>query len=433
MKLPMQKVLIVAYFFPPCNLTASSRPAAWARYLPSFGYYPIVITRNWDVAINKPSDMSKSSGSEEQQLTTDFGTIFYLPYQTSLKDKLYSEYGDKFKVVRKSLSFIELLFQNFFLNIVPFNNFYYKAIEIIENNPGLNKVIITANPFVSFFIGYRLKKKFPHVKWIADYRDDWNTTELVTKRNFLARLLHNFESRSEKKWVDTASLVTTISSYYQHKISSFTGKSGKVLLNGFGEDDLNEIKDEGNRNELTITYNGTLYPTQPIELFLDGFKKAKDRYAGRLSFRLFFPGLGFDPVQSKRVKEYMKGYEDVLQITERVPRAQVFKIQNRSHVLLMIAHKGIKGIPSSKVYEYLCFKKPILLCPNDFDILEQTLSDTESGIICDSQEEVFQNICDLAEEILETGKLTFKVNENRIMNYSRRNQTKVLAEILDTL
>jgi hypothetical protein len=429
----MQKVLIIAYFFPPCNLTASSRPAAWARYLHSFGYYPIVITRNWDVTINKPADISKSSGTEEKQSITDFSSVFYLPYHASLKDKLYSEYGDKFKIIRKALSFFELFFQNFFLKIIPFNNFYFKAVELIENNPGLNKVVITANPFVSFFIGYRLKKKFGHIKWIADYRDDWNTTELVTKRNFLARIIFKLESISEKKWVGTASIVTTISAYYLRKISSFTEKSGKVLLNGFSEDDLGEIKSEERGNELAITYNGTLYPTQPIEMFLDGLKKAIDQYAGRMSFRLFFPGLGFDPIQSKRVKDYMKGYEQVLQITERIPRSEVFKIQNQSHVLLMIAHKGIKGIPSSKIYEYLCFKKPILLCPNDFDILEQTLTDTESGIICNSQEEVFRNICNLTEEILKTGKLTFTVNENRIMNYSRRNQTRMLAEILDTL
>ena len=57
----MEKVLIISYFFPPCNLTASRRALNWAQNLREFGYDPIVITRKWDHEIKNPSDLGKDS------------------------------------------------------------------------------------------------------------------------------------------------------------------------------------------------------------------------------------------------------------------------------------------------------------------------------------------------------------------------------------
>ena len=60
----LKKVLVLSYFFPPCNLTASQRSLGWAKYLNKFGFYPIFITRNWEHHINGPEDMHHHSGNE---------------------------------------------------------------------------------------------------------------------------------------------------------------------------------------------------------------------------------------------------------------------------------------------------------------------------------------------------------------------------------
>ncbi len=430
----MKKVLVIAYFYPPCNLTASQRPASWTKYLHEFGYYPIVLTRNWEQPINKPADISKPSGEKEVTEENENSKVIYLPYKGTLKDKLYTKYGDsKFRLVRRALSFFELVFQNFFFSVIPFSNIYCKAEEIIASNKSIDKIVITANPFVSFFIGYKLKKKFPYLKWIADYRDDWSTTELGGERNFLQQIIFKLESASERKWVSTASLVTTISDYYLSKISSFVNRDGKVLLNGFSEEDFNKVIPLEKQDELVITYNGTLYSTQAIEIFLEGFKKVVEQYGTKLKFKLNFPGLAFDKTQAERVRSAMKGYEYLLNITERIPREKVFELQNESHAFLMVSHTGIKGIPSSKLYEYLCFRKPIIVCPNDKDIIRDTVNDAELGIVCDSTQEVFEKLSALVDNYIANGKIPVSGNAEKIMNYSRRNQTKVLAEILDSL
>ncbi|MBX5462348.1 MAG: glycosyltransferase, partial [Steroidobacteraceae bacterium] len=45
---PMSKrVLIIAHHFPPSGSTASRRPGSMAKYLPEFGWEPVVLTRKW--------------------------------------------------------------------------------------------------------------------------------------------------------------------------------------------------------------------------------------------------------------------------------------------------------------------------------------------------------------------------------------------------
>ena len=60
----MIRAVVLSYFFPPCNLTASQRAYGWAKYLNRNGYYPIIITRSWDVAILKPEDALKKAGNK---------------------------------------------------------------------------------------------------------------------------------------------------------------------------------------------------------------------------------------------------------------------------------------------------------------------------------------------------------------------------------
>jgi glycosyltransferase involved in cell wall biosynthesis len=323
--------------------------------------------------------------------------------------------------------------QNFFIDALPINNIYYEAERILKSDKSIQKVIISANPFSSFFIGYKLKKKFPYIKWVADYRDDWNTSELKHSDNILNRFISLLESISEKKWVGSASYITTISGYYLSKILGFVSNKGAVILNGFFEEDLNNVMPVEKAGTWVITYNGTLYPTQNIEMFLDAFKILADRYKGVIELKINFPGLAYNRQQADRVMNAMHGYQHLLNITERVPRQKVFELQNASHAFLMVSHTGVKGIPSSKLYEYLCFAKPVILCPNDQDIIEETLNDTGLGIICSNTNDIVVKLSELIDVYIATGKISIKANNDRIYRYSRRSQTKALADVLDQL
>lgn len=431
----MQPVLILAYYYPPCPLTASARPASWAAYLAEFGYYPTVISRSWEHPIASAADTSHPSGTEPVERRDARGRTIWMPYRGNLRDRIHARYGERrLRLARRALSFAELVGQNFTLDAVPFRNIYLRAVELLEADAALRKVIITANPFVAFQIGYALKRRFPRISWIADYRDDWSTSELGGPGGALHDVVRRLEARSERRWVGTAAALTTVSGHYRDKLSAFVGRPGHVLLNGFSEEIAARAAAPQRRaDEFVITYSGTLYPTQPVEIFLAGYRALVERYGQRLKFRIHFPGVAFRPEQGERVRRALAGSAAEVSISERVPQEAALALQAESHALLMMGHSGLRGIPSSKLYEYLCFRCPIVLCPDDHDVIHETLADTGLGVFCDTADEVVARLAPIVEAQIAHGLAPPAGDATRIARYSRREQVRGLAALLDTL
>ena len=428
----MKKVLILSYFFPPCNLTASQRSMGWARYLKNEGWNPIVITRNWDNHIANPNDIHKDSGDELIHKTTNEYEAYYLPYKGNLRDRLYSKHGNnRFVYARKALSFIELIGYHFSTSIISFSNLYSFALDYCRKNKDIQAIVVTGNPFEIFRFGYLLHKE-TGIPWIADYRDDWTTSDIVHHSNILERILLKLDQHSERKWIKSASCITSISPFYVNKIGAFVEQKGHVLLNGFFEEDFIDFKNLSLLDNFTIVYNGMLYPSQQIEVLLDALKKLVDFYPEhRTKIKLQFPGILFIKDVANRVQDYMKGYEDVIVMTERIPRKEVLELQARAHLLLMVSHLGSKGIPSSKIYEYLGLGRPVLVCPGDEDILDETFSQYNLGFIANTAEEAFHVLNTQFQKYLDGSYETMQADTHYTAQFARSTQAKVLADLLN--
>lgn len=430
----MKKVLILSYFFPPCNLTASQRALGWAKYLKGFGYYPIIITRNWDIPISTPRDVLKPTGIEIIHEKKEDYEVYYLPYDSSLRDKLFVNYGEtKYGFWRRILTFLELVSENFTNFFIPFKNIYEFADQYLVENKDIRYVVVTANPFTLFRFGYLLQKKHK-IKWLADYRDDWNTSDFNKKFGLIDLAFNRLRSHSEKKWVGSAEAITSVSEAYKIKISNFVKRPGHVMLNGFFEEDFASDGLSNFQNAslpFSIVYNGSLYTTQEIEIFLEAFKKLVDANREKKNIKLYFPGLLFDKMQADRISKFLSGYEDFVEITPRVSKQEVFRIQRNAHLLLMVSHKNLIGIPSSKLYEYIGFGKPILACPSDGDIIENTLSEYNLGQISNDTQDAFEKLNKLYQIFESNGYDLLKANNDFQNKFTRKESTAVLNKILN--
>jgi len=432
--MPSKKVLIITYFFPPCNLTAGQRSLGWAQYLRDFGYEPVIVTRNWEQVINGPEDMHHASGTEMHTKTSEAGTIYFLPFKGNLRDRLYSRYGgSKFSFVRKVLSFIELIGHHFNTSFIPFANLHRFADDYLTKNKDVAAVIVSGNPFELFRFGYKLHRKH-NIPWIADYRDDWNTSNINDSRGPLDAFLRMLERRSERRYIATASCITTVSKHYAEKISSFTGVPGYVVQNGFFPDDYAAYQNLPSYEEFTLLYNGMLYPSQQIEVVLDAFKQLVDKHPEyRIKMKLRFPGILFLKDVASRVETLMQGYEDVVWMSPRIPRTEVLTMQAKSHLLLMVSHRDAKGIPSSKIYEYLGLGKPVLICPGDGDVLDETFSPYDLGFVANTSQEALEILENHFRAYLNKRNVVDHADRSYALKFTRKEQTKVLAEILNTI
>lgn len=425
----MKKVLIISYFFPPCNLTASQRTYAWAKYLRELGYSPIVVTRRWDHRINVLSDVSKDTGSEVVHEVNEDYELYAVPYKGNLRDRLFATYGDKrYSLLRRLLTLMELLVQNFIPRFIPYYSMLKFAEDLATREKDLEFVLISGNPFQAFWAGHRINKQ-TGIKWVADYRDAWTTSEInQLGRSRLFKLIDRIDIRAEKRWVGTASLVTASSRPIAESITALTGVPGEPLYNGFMMEDfagLNPPKFE----DFTITYVGTLYLGQKVELLCEAFKQLVD-ITPSIRIKLLFPGLAFYPEQKQRIDRVLKGYEAYYEATPRVDRKQILEIEKRTHLLWHVGWDEQKGIIASKIYEYIASGTFIIVTPNDKGAIEEIVNASGCGVCTSTVQETFDFLHAEYSNYLQGRWRSNDVAQPQVMQFSRKEQVKHLAGLL---
>ena len=191
----------------------------WAKNLSKHGVFPIIISRKWN-----SGQKDLFSTVKNNKLTIEEKEnyeVHYLPVKTFLKNRLSSK--SYFSLLRKLLTLMQILLGRIHITLSPYKDFYKYTESILVKDSDINHVVISANPFEMFQIGYLLKKKY-NIKWIPDYRDEWSTHQNNDKRNnsFFKRFLFLIDKKSELKW--------TNNSDYFISVSESWVKSIKILL-----------------------------------------------------------------------------------------------------------------------------------------------------------------------------------------------------------
>jgi glycosyltransferase involved in cell wall biosynthesis len=426
----MRNVIVISYFFPPCNLTASQRVYSWAKYLHLFGIYPTIVTRRWDHEITKLSDVSKSTLNEVLYEKNDNYEVYYLPYRANLRDRLYTKSEIKNKLMRRFLSLVEVFFQLWTNRVIPYKNLYTFSKDLIAKHPTkFELLLISGNPFIQFKFGYFLSKKY-NIPWIADYRDAWTTSEInFINKNKMFVLLNYFERYFEKKWISSSSLVTASTNEIAKRIENFVLVPSDSLFNGYDHEEMDGILVTNKFEDFTITYVGTLYDGQRIELFCEVFKKIIDSGAvNKIHFLL--PGLKFYEKQDRRLKNLLSGYEKYFTTTPRIPRNQVLEIEKKSHLLLHVAWEKHDGIVASKIYEYIGSGSSILVCPSDKGAIEAIVSDSKCGECLNTVEEIETFIL---KKYFEFENGTVENSASNSFAFSRYIQVEKLVSMIDSI
>jgi glycosyltransferase involved in cell wall biosynthesis len=416
----MKKIVILAYDFPPYNSVGGQRPYAWYIYLKQFGYEPIVVTRHWDMPINNSRDYILPS--IKQKLTkeiTKYGIIYSTPFNPNLRDRLIIKYGlDKHAFIRKTLT-IWYMFTEFIT--FKFDNkkslFEAANIAIRETKPEI--IISTGEPFILFRYASLLSKKH-NIPWVADYRDGWSTNYT---RSYWERKYYAF---FEKKLLTTASAVTAASLEFAKHIQDVINKPVKTLVNGYFEEKFESIIPPSKQDKFIISFAGTLYPYQPIEIIAQGFKNLNQKQKNKILFR--FIGVRFYPEQMYRILQAFKDCNAEIEFTDRLSHKDALDLLNKSSLLLLPANKHYPQI-YAKIFDYLALKKNILLCKSDEGSLKEIIQTTQAGFICNSSQEVTNTIEKLFATWEQSGAI--ECNSVNIETYTRKNQTKKLTDILN--
>ena len=420
----MKKVLIITYYWPPGSGAGVQRWLKFSKYLPSFGWEPVVLTVDPDYAAYPALDntiLAEISGDLKVYKTKaiDYFRI-YKKDKTKIPSAGFAGNDDK-SLKGKILRFIR---GNFFIPDPRkgWNNFaFMKACEIIENE-GIKHIITTSPPHSTQLIGLRLKKSFPGIKWIADMRDPW--TDIYYYNQFYHTLIPRLIDKNlERNVLNSADKIITVGKSLKDIFSSkIQGVEEKieVITNGYDEDDFTGIIPVI-PDLFTISYIGTLSDAYPVGGLLDALQNFKGK---NNVFKIRFVGTVSPGQKDLIISKLGISYVEFVPYVDHVT---AIKYMSEASVLLLIIpdHRSNKCIITGKLFEYLAARKPIVcLGPSDGDAAD-IIRSSGSGYVFDYK-------ISAAEEFIRMLTQNQPVLRGKsISEYSRKTLASHLVEILE--
>jgi glycosyltransferase involved in cell wall biosynthesis len=263
----MNKVLIVTYYWPPSGGAGVQRWLKFSKYLPEFGWEPIILTVDPEYAAYPVTDFSLNDDIPASiKVVTTPATNYFSIYK---KDKskiptagFANNIDNTFK--GKLLRFVR---GNFFLPDPRrgWNKYAFKkACELIEAE-GIRHIITTSPPHSTQLIGLNLKKKYRFIKWTVDLRDPW--TDIYYYKQFYPTLISKavdvrYEIRVLKRADNIITVGESLKTLFSSKVNNIEKKI-RVITNGYDESDFKEVP-KVIPKRFTITYVGTLSDIYPI-------------------------------------------------------------------------------------------------------------------------------------------------------------------------
>ncbi|WP_404986927.1 glycosyl transferase family 1 [Chryseobacterium sp. M5] len=426
-----KKILIITYYWPPAGGPGVQRWLKFAKYLPEFGWKPIIYTpENPSYPLLDESLMKDVP--EDLEIVR---TKIWEPYQ--LAEKL-NKSNKKFKAGQFDVGNNQSWKSK--LSIWVRGNFFIPDARVFWVNPStqfleqylkinnIETIVTSGPPHSMHLIGLNLKKKFPDLKWIADFRDPW--TEISYYKHLKLTNRSDKKHRQLESEVFKNANITLATSYTDAENFRKNGANAFCITNGFDETDAStSLSMTEKASKFTLSYIGVLEQLRnPENLWktLDNLVKTNADFAK--NFNLKFVGRIDDKILEAIERSSLKNH---IQNLGYVSHDKAVDEMAKSSLLLItnFPNDSSKGIIPGKIFEYLATGKQIIsFGPNEADVAK-ILDETKAGkhFSYNDSKEIEDFILEKF-EMWKNGNLL--ENTQNIEQFSRRNLTKKLVEIL---
>ena len=455
----MKKVILIAFYFNQVNEIASKRLRALAKYLPQFGWEPIVIVPDLGFIPKENDDLNcRIIYTEYEDMFGHFSNKFKKSKSVDSKDSNDSknskdskdskdpvEFNDeKLKdstsfsnpIVSKAISMAGEVFA------YPDGMKYWhesalKEASKIMDDEEIDAIISSSWPITCHTIAKDLKEKHD-IPWIADLRDLWNLNPYVS-HTFIREY---FEKRLELKTFENADALTTTTDLAAETLSTLHPSSKIVpILSGYDNDDFKFLEELVSKRDdfstelsekLKFIYAGSLYggKRDPNYLF-EAIRQLEDENkldSSKISIEFYGDSTGLEEIANRY------GLLDIVHIGGKIAHEEVLKKQLNSDVLLLISWDNEKEkmfIPG-KIYEYFALKKPVLSIGYKEGSLKDLIEETKVGYHVSSLDSTKEVLLDIYNEFIEKGTVELRSDIN-IEDYSMENMAKKFADLLNEL
>jgi glycosyltransferase involved in cell wall biosynthesis len=433
---PKPKVLLIAYWFPPAGGIAVQRALSLAKYLPGCGFEVHVLA-----PLNPPSPLLDPTLIRQVPAeVTVHRAITPMPPST-WRHRLWklvnrkpttstpaaaaapaaAKRGGLSAAVRKLLApDPEILWYPFALR---------KATAVIRRHQ-IATVIVTAPPFSTFVLGNALKRRFPNIRYISDFRDDWlrffmsafDFHAVQGARRKAAAIELETVTRSDAVVVVTPMLLRETRNRYP----AIAPEKFSVIPNGYDPamfTDFHPRSHEG--TNVVITYVGTVYQTTSPAAYFNALDSLPEEVRSQIETR--FVGRIAPEEQAT-----LQNRKSPVKILGFMPQSEAIRYMEETDFLLVTMADPTAA--TGKLYEYLATRKPILAVAPKNGEIDLTFQETGAGWCADpSDPQAIREMLLNAFEMARGGNVQIQRNEAAIRRYERPQLAVEFAKLIHGL
>ncbi|GIV49629.1 MAG: glycosyl transferase family 1 [Candidatus Kapaibacterium sp.] len=430
----MRRVLVVAYYFPPSGGPGVQRVLKMVRYLPEFGWEPVVLT----VCDGTYPARDESLLAEVPPQVHIERTPIVEPYAlyrriTGTKQPIDIAVLTDRRTAGWKQRLAEWIRATFFIPDarIGWLPSAVRAGRSLIERLGISMLYTSSPPYTCALIGRALKRRSA-LPWVMELRDPWTKFLTTPKRWWLPAWI---ERHLEHSCLDRADRIVAAWDGIVHdalrKYPALPREKFVVIPNGFDAADYPPVH-RSRTEKFTITYTGSLYGLRNPSILIAALEQLLAR--GTLSLdriRLLLVGRIGEDVASDIARSPVHVCTEIIPYR---PHAESIGLLQSSDVALLVIDRSndSAAIVPGKVFEYLGAEKAILALAPHGSAIEDLLTETGAGVACQTVEEC----CAVLEQWYQRWQRNEPLvtpSHDAIARYERRTAARHLAAVFDAL
>jgi glycosyltransferase involved in cell wall biosynthesis len=430
-------VLLITFSFPPAGGVGVLRALSLAKYLPENGIRVDVLTARNAPAVGKDLALLRQV---PESVTVHRTWTLDLPFwlRKAVKKVVSGGGGkasstDSTQAAAKRGNPLKQFVGNLLLPDpqVGWLPFALPAAEKIIRERKIDVVLITVPPFSSVRLATRLRKIFPALPIVVDFRDEWlsTTIELVSfNNNNRARMVaHKAEAEAVRDATAIVLVTEAARNELQRRYPGVPPRKFHCIPNGFDRPMPEPVTSEPaailEARKTVLTYIGTVYGSTDPRTFVEAVHGLPAEVRSRLRVRFI------GHIEAPAYREALMSLGDTLELRGFIPQAEALRAIQDTTYLLLITHDRINV--AAKFYDYLGGGKPILGAVHRDGDVRRLLEETGAGWWADVDDvEAIRRVLIEAVERQATLGEVFRPDWELIAAYHRRPLAQRYAALL---
>lgn len=362
-----RRVLLISYGFPPRGGSGVQRTLKYAKYLPSYGWKPYVISVKDIVShvydpkllteLSQDVTVLRTESLDPARLTARFLTPFRRRHRTSLSGRTVPFFGQRQLLNAYRILRDWFLFPDAAVGWILFA--LSRGVETVREH-NIDIIVASVGPYTSALLAAMISRR-TRVPFVLDFRDGWTDYPYLGQPTPLHAWGHR---RLESRVVQQAEGICVYGEFLRNRLEARYPRVAdrlEVITNGYDPEDFERTGPAPkSRSVRRIVYSGGVYSR--YETHFDGLLRVLEGLpdAVRESLEVLFVGQMRIPDVHKRIAA--AHLEDQVRIIGYQSHLDCISYLLSADACLLFLPEADKQAYSGKVFEYLRAGCPIIAC-----------------------------------------------------------------------